>query len=62
MDPDRIHSYLKAACIGLGFDIGEVWWTSTTEKATASTKITRNSPGESSVTMCNCKKSGWPIR
>jgi len=28
MDVDRIRSYLQAACAGLGFDIGEVWWTS----------------------------------
>lgn len=28
MDPDRVHAYLQAACAGLGFDIGEVWWTS----------------------------------
>jgi hypothetical protein len=28
MDPDRIHAYLQVACAALGFDIGEVWWTS----------------------------------
>ena len=27
MDPDRIHAYLQVACAALGFDIGEVWWT-----------------------------------
>jgi hypothetical protein len=26
MDPGRIHAYLQAACAGLGFDIGEVWF------------------------------------
>lgn len=29
MDPGRIHAYLQAACAGLGFDIGEVWFSST---------------------------------
>ncbi len=28
MDPERIHAYLQAACAGLGFDIGEVWFSS----------------------------------
>jgi hypothetical protein len=28
MDPERIRAYLQVACAGLGFDIGEVWWTS----------------------------------
>jgi len=26
MEPGRIHAYLQAACAGLGFDIGEVWF------------------------------------
>lgn len=29
MDPERVRAYLQAACAGLGFDIGEVWWTNT---------------------------------
>ncbi|GAX21000.1 hypothetical protein FisN_1Lh333 [Fistulifera solaris] len=28
MDPERVRAYLQAACAGLGFDVGEVWWTS----------------------------------
>lgn len=28
MDPERVRAYLQIACAGLGFDIGEVWWTS----------------------------------
>ena len=28
MEPERVKAYLQAACAGLGFDIGEVWWTS----------------------------------
>jgi hypothetical protein len=28
MDPERVRAYLQVACAGLGFDIGEVWWTS----------------------------------
>jgi hypothetical protein len=28
MDPDRVKAYLQVACTGLGFDIGEIWWTS----------------------------------
>lgn len=31
MDPARIRAYLQVACAGLGFDIGEVWWTSSEE-------------------------------
>ena len=27
MDPERVRAYLQVACAGLGFDIGEVWWT-----------------------------------
>jgi hypothetical protein len=26
MDPDRVRAYLQVACAGLGFDIGEIWW------------------------------------
>jgi hypothetical protein len=28
MEPERVRAYLQVACAGLGFDIGEVWWTS----------------------------------
>lgn len=28
MEPERVRAYLQAACSGLGFDVGEVWWTS----------------------------------
>lgn len=28
MEPERVRAYLQAACAGLGFDIGEIWWTS----------------------------------
>jgi hypothetical protein len=28
MDPERVRGYLQVACAGLGFDIGEIWWTS----------------------------------
>jgi hypothetical protein len=28
MDSERVRAYLQVACAGLGFDIGEVWWTS----------------------------------
>ena len=28
MDPERVRAYLQVACAGLGFEIGEVWWTS----------------------------------
>jgi len=27
MDPDRVRAYLQISCAGLGFDIGELWWT-----------------------------------
>eukprot|EP00568_Trieres_chinensis_P009069 CAMPEP_0183314770 /NCGR_PEP_ID=MMETSP0160_2-20130417/49554_1 /TAXON_ID=2839 ORGANISM="Odontella Sinensis, Strain Grunow 1884" /NCGR_SAMPLE_ID=MMETSP0160_2 /ASSEMBLY_ACC=CAM_ASM_000250 /LENGTH=34 /DNA_ID= /DNA_START= /DNA_END= /DNA_ORIENTATION= len=28
MDPERVRAYLQVACAGLGFQVGEVWWTS----------------------------------
>jgi hypothetical protein len=28
-DPERLRAYLQMVCSGLGFDIGEVWMTST---------------------------------
>ena len=34
MDPERVRAYLQAACAGLGFDIGEVWFT-TSENGTS---------------------------
>jgi hypothetical protein len=33
MDPDRVRAYLQVACAGLGFDIGEIWWTTNTGKS-----------------------------
>jgi hypothetical protein len=41
MDPERVRAYLQVACAGLGFDIGEIWWTSNHE----STIGTRKSHG-----------------
>jgi len=35
MDPDRVRAYLQVACAGLGFDIGEVWWSSSNESGTS---------------------------
>lgn len=35
MDPERVRAYLQVACAGLGFDIGEVWWTSKANGAPA---------------------------
>lgn len=35
MDPDRVRAYLQVACAGLGFDIGEIWWSSNTEGGTS---------------------------
>lgn len=39
MDPGRIHSYLQAACAGLGFDIGEVWFAAVDKKNSKLTSI-----------------------
>jgi hypothetical protein len=33
MDPDRVRAYLQVACAGLGFDIGEIWWTTNSGKS-----------------------------
>ena len=35
MDPDRVRAYLQVACAGLGFDIGEIWWTQSDESSSA---------------------------
>ncbi len=35
MDPDRVRAYLQVACAGLGFDIGEIWWSSNEEGETS---------------------------
>jgi hypothetical protein len=34
MDPDRVRAYLQVACAGLGFDIGEIWWSSNDDGGT----------------------------
>lgn len=39
MDPGRIHAYLQAACAGLGFDIGEVWFSSNEAGSSTVAKI-----------------------
>ena len=31
MDADRVRAYLQIACAGLGFDIGEIWWSQSQE-------------------------------
>jgi hypothetical protein len=36
MDPDRVRAYLQVACAGLGFDIGEIWWSQSQDGAGSS--------------------------
>lgn len=36
MDPDRVRAYLQIACAGLGFDIGEIWWTHNVDNGSSS--------------------------
>ena len=36
MDPDRVRAYLQISCAGLGFDIGELWWTSNEDSGSTS--------------------------
>jgi hypothetical protein len=38
MDPERVRAYLQVACAGLGFDIGEIWWTSNHESTIGTRK------------------------
>ncbi|KAL7555349.1 hypothetical protein ACA910_001386 [Epithemia clementina (nom. ined.)] len=45
MDPERVHAYLQVACAGLGFDIGEVWWTSD-ENGSSSLAAIEEGPSE----------------
>jgi hypothetical protein len=35
MDPERVRAYLQVACAGLGFDIGEIWWSTNEEHGSA---------------------------
>jgi len=49
MDPQRIHAYLQAACAGIGFDIGEVWFSSNDAGASTITTIERKSHGTASL-------------
>lgn len=51
MDPQRIHAYLQAACAGIGFDIGEVWFSSNDAGASTITTIERKSPGTASFSQ-----------
>lgn len=50
MDPDRVRAYLQISCAGLGFDIGELWWTSNKDggssSAIAAIEEKRDSNGE----------------
>jgi hypothetical protein len=50
MDPDRVRAYLQVACAGLGFDIGEIWWTTNEDSGSSSAlaKIGKMSEGRSS--------------
>lgn len=50
MDPERIHAYLQAACAGLGFDIGEVWFSSNETGTSTSTVATI---GKNSIILKN---------
>lgn len=36
MNTDRVRAYLQVACAGLGFDIGEIWWSSNVEEGSSS--------------------------
>lgn len=45
MDPERVRAYLQVACAGLGFDIGEVWWTSNENGSSTVATIEENKGG-----------------
>ncbi len=56
MDPERIHAYLQAACAGLGFDIGEVWFSAVDRKHDNLTKAAGKNflHGKGSLNICRC--------
>ena len=55
MDPGRVHAYLQAACAGLGFDIGEVWWTSDENGSSSLAAIGKRSClGQSAWSLFRC--------
>lgn len=53
MDPDRVGHYLQAACAGLGFDIGEVWITSSNSGASTVASIEDKSQNGSAAKKYN---------
>ena len=52
MDPERIHAYLQAACAGLGFDVGEVWFSSNETGTSTSTVATIGKNSNSEKYFC----------
>jgi hypothetical protein len=54
MDPDRIRAYLQVACAGLGFDIGEIWWTSSDTGSSALAAIGEFIVKDNNFFSCCC--------
>lgn len=61
MDPERVHAYLQVACAGLGFDIGEVWWTAD-ENGSSSLAAIEESASESRAQQGEDQKESGSVR
>jgi hypothetical protein len=60
MDPDRVRAYLQVACAGLGFDIGEIWWSSN-EEGGGSTALATFGKFFVPRTRFICTSFDWPV-
>eukprot|EP00934_Nitzschia_sp_Nitz4_P008747 Nitzschia sp. Nitz4//scaffold102_size76354//42544//46142//NITZ4_005635-RA/size76354-processed-gene-0.41-mRNA-1//-1//CDS//3329532258//8737//frame0 len=56
MDIDRVRAYLQVACSGLGFDIGEIWWSTNAEGSSALAAIEEQHDDDSSTALSSGKK------
>ena len=53
MDPDRVRAYLQVACAGLGFDIGEIWWTNNNNGSSSALAAIGKAKLEEFAKMCS---------
>ena len=59
MDPDRVRAYLQISCAGLGFDIGELWWTSNKDGGSSSAIAAIGTLGRLRCLVVGTKKSSF---
>ena len=57
MDAERVRAYLQVACAGLGFEIGEVWWTSSEKGHSTVASIGKRLPSSSAFQLPFCERN-----